>query len=235
PGTDGLAPVWQKVSALADGHYASIDHNKAIPNIVAPMDERIFALSTEFNDTTLPYGEQGAWGSSNIARQDSNAMSCSNDSATSRAVTKCQTIYSNPHWDFVDAFRTGKIVLAEVKPDVLPKELAGKTEEEIRAHVESLYEERKKIQAEILELQTQREAYVIAERKKLALDAVDEFDRAVRSAIRAQAEAKGFRFSTPSLPATVATPKAAKPEEKPSLPLTPDFIPGLKNNGLGGC
>ncbi|MCA8959515.1 MAG: VWA domain-containing protein [Planctomycetes bacterium] len=195
PATDEIAPGWREVATLADGHFASIDHNKEAVTIATPMDAHMAELSVAYNGTTLPFGAQADWGASNIACQDANAVGCGVGSAASRALTKCQSFYNNDAWDLVDAFRNDKIKLDTLDRELLPEDLRKRTTDEIRAHLEGLYEKRREIQASILDLQKARDVYLAEERKKMALDPSDQFDTAVRAAIRAQARAKGFVFA----------------------------------------
>ncbi len=212
PGTDGIAPGWRNVAALADGHFAAIDQNKVIAQIATPMDEQMLKLSTEINGTTVPFGLKASWGESNQIRQDSNAVGCGTWIGATRAVTKCQGIYTNPSWDLVDAVREENFVFSDLGKDLLPKMFEGKSEVEIRLELDEKYAVRKKLQSEILELQKKREAFLAAERTKRALDTTDQFDVVVRSAIRAQAAAKGFVFADEVALIPLDTNKEAAPK-----------------------
>jgi hypothetical protein len=61
------------------------------------------------------------------------------------------------------------------------------------------------LHAEIERLRGERDAFVAAEMKRRAVDGGASFEFAVRRAVRAQAEAKGFAF--PPAPTTAAVAK----------------------------
>ena len=68
------------------------------------------------------------------------------------------------------------------------------TEAERAAYIAGLAARRSSIQEDIRALSAKRDAYVKAEMSKRSLTDAGSFDAAVRGAVRAQAEAKGFAF-----------------------------------------
>ena len=48
--TDDLVPAWREVSQLADGHFATIDHDGTVV-ITSPFDDRLAELSASLNTT----------------------------------------------------------------------------------------------------------------------------------------------------------------------------------------
>jgi len=201
---DAEAPGWKQVALLADGYFAVLDHNAAPLAIETPFDGRLGELSTALNGTYLPYGELGAVACENQWTQDANAASLNGAVVAQRAATKAGKLYQTSHWDLVDACKQEGFELASVKEEDLPEAMRTMTPEERAAHVVKMGEERVRLQAEVSGLTEKRDAFVLEKRREAGLEQGDEFDRAIREALRARAEAKGLRFQDPQ-PSAEAT------------------------------
>ncbi|MEW6306737.1 MAG: VWA domain-containing protein, partial [Verrucomicrobiota bacterium] len=89
----------------------------------------------------------------------------------------------------------GGVKLESVKMDELPEELRKLSADELKAHVEKQQKQRAALQAEVMALSKQREAFLAAERKRLAASSKgDSFDEKVAETVRAQAARKGIRY-----------------------------------------
>lgn len=212
PATDNIAPSWLAVSKLADGHFASIDHQNGTVAIATPFDAELASLSSLLNTTYLPFGQQGEAKWMNQRAQDSNALTTNSATAAGRAASKSSALYNCASWDLVDALRDGKVELAKLKVEELPEEMREQTLEQRIAHVKAKGEERKQLQAKLQAVDQKRQAFVQAELQKSAVDTSKSMDFALRTAIRAQATARGFRFPTEE---AVVTPAAATTSEVP--------------------
>ncbi|MHC4923821.1 MAG: vWA domain-containing protein [Planctomycetota bacterium] len=191
---DGVAPTWKDVAKLADGHFASIDHDNGTVVVETPFDARLTELGTAMNGTYCAFGKKGQWYASNQVIQDDNANGSNSQTAASRAVMKGSSNYRNSHWDLVDAAQQEDFDLSKVEEKDLPEALRKMTLEERKAHLDKLRTERKRISTEIARLNEKRVAYIDAEMKKAAKDPSKSFDFAVRKAGREQAGARGFTF-----------------------------------------
>jgi len=194
PAADELAPAWREVASLADGHFASIDKDQGTVVIVTPFDDAMGTLSADLNTTYIPMGEEGKKGWANQAEQDDNADSLNKEAAAQRAQSKSAKLYVCS-WDLLDALEQGSTKLEEIDTNTLPEELRNKTLEELTVLVEQKRARRAELQAEIAELAKQRQAFIDAEMKRQSLDDKSSFDRAVRKAVRTQAESQGFEFA----------------------------------------
>lgn len=201
---DEIAPGWKAVSLKADGQFAVIDHNSVSLAIATPFDGRLGELSVALNATYLPFGELGVMACENQARQDANAEGCNTWTAASRAQTKAGALYSNAHWDLVDACKDAAFDLAKIADKDLPEPMRTMTLEQRKAHVAEKAAARAALQQQIGELGAQRQSFLDAEIAKLQAEGTETFDRVVRDAIRAQATAKGLNFPAP--PAAQAQP-----------------------------
>jgi hypothetical protein len=206
---DQLAPAWQDVAKKADGHFAAIDQNNGTLVIATPFDDELARLSGEINTTYIAYGAAGEWSVANQARQDANALSSNTAAAAQRCMTKGGGLYNNRGWDLVDACKEPDFKLEDVKAEDLPENMRQMTIEARRTYVAERAKNREEMQKRITELGEQRMKFVAAETAKLAGGDKSAFDRAIRTAIRAQASARGFTF--PADPVVEAAP--AKQEE----------------------
>ena len=90
-------------------------------------------------------------------------------------------------WDCTN----GVVKLDAVKAAELPPEMQKMTAAERKAYIEKKQKERDNLQSKIADLTKQRDAYIVAERTKLAKDKpADSFDEKVSAVVREQAEAK---------------------------------------------
>jgi hypothetical protein len=199
---------WRDVAALADGHFASIDQDHGMLVLTTPFDKELATLSGQLNGTYIPYGVRGKSGAANQQVQDSNAIGLNDAAAAERCGTKAW--YNCASWDLVDALAGGDLKLADLKDEELPEEMRGMSLEEKQAHVEEKKTERDAIREKVNALQKKREADLARQMKEDALSADRSFDLAIRKSIRAQAAAKGLRFSE-ALPESISEPN---PEEE---------------------
>jgi hypothetical protein len=201
---DTLAPGWRAVAVRADGQFAAIDKDQATVVIATPFDARLAELSTSLNPTYLPFGKKGVEACENQTAQDENAAKLNPQNVAQRAY--CKSWYSSSSWDLVDALAEGKVELDKIPAEELPEAMRAMTLEQKQAHVAAMGKQRKELEKEIAELHLKREKFVVEERRRQSLDGKADFEFAVRSAARSQAEAKGFAFPPPPVAAAAPVP-----------------------------
>lgn len=195
---DDIALKWRDVAKLADGEFAAIDqnNNEVIPT---PHDQKLAELSTQLNTTYVAYGSRGQEGLANQTLQDANTAGAAPAAAATRAAMKSSTLYTNRHWDLVDAVYTGeekdRVKLETVKDEELPENMRKMSLDERKTYLEGMLKQRDELRKQIADATQKRDAYLEAERKKLA-DAAGQkdFESALRAAVRKQAEKKGFMW-----------------------------------------
>jgi hypothetical protein len=84
--------------------------------------------------------------------------------------------------------------LGAVEEDELPEEMKGMSDEEKETYVARKKAEREAIKAEIQALAKERDAFIAAERKKLAEDGEETFEGAVKKSLAEQLESKGYEM-----------------------------------------
>ncbi len=202
---DAEAPLWKQVSLLADGRFATIDHQSGTLVHETPFDAQLVELTTAVNGTYLPFGQDGQASWANQAVQDENAINMNPDAAANRAMCKNGALYVCG-WDLVDASQQEGFDLAAVEVDQLPEDMRAMTLEQRAAHIETAATERAEIQRRIADVGVQRQAWIDAETARLALDESRSFDHQIRAAIRAQVTQRGFRYPAPANAANGAAP-----------------------------
>jgi hypothetical protein len=191
---DADATGYRELAALGRGRYASIDHNAGTVIVQTPFDEELARLSAEINATYVAYGERAKEARERQTAQDENASGAGAPAAAERAAAKASDLYDNAGWDLVDRMDEEGFDLAKIPVEQLPEDMRPMTLEQRAAHLKAKKAERARIQERIRELDAKRTAYVTAEMSKQELDDTKALDRALRDAIREQAEKKGFTF-----------------------------------------
>jgi hypothetical protein len=210
--SDGIAPAWREVAQLADGQFASIDHNQPIVAVATPFDDQLATLNVALNATYIPIGAAGEAGWANQQEQDANAAAANSTSMAQRIQTKSTTAY-RCSWDLIDGCRLGNVKIEEVAVDDLPEEMQSMDEDERAAHVAKLAQEREALQNQIAELNDKYQAFVREEMERQAIDASKTFGSAVSKAVREQATAKGFSFPEPVSPTISSSTAEEEPKD----------------------
>jgi hypothetical protein len=191
---DEIVAGWRNVSNLTNGLFASIDQNAAaVANVATPMDQELAKLNAALNETYVAFGKDGVESKENQLEQDKNASDVSAPSAASRVVAKAGRLYRNEDWDLVDAMESG-VELDELEDESLPEEMQSMSGDERRDFVQGLSSKRQELSAEIADLGKQREAYISAERARLADSEEEGLDEAILGGLRKIASEKGFKF-----------------------------------------
>ncbi|MCK6552496.1 VWA domain-containing protein [Myxococcota bacterium] len=190
----GVETGWRDGAMLADGRFLSIDHDAKVAHVTAPQDDEIARLGVVLNGTYVPYGAEGSAYAARQAVQDQNALSSAPGSMMQRSLSKASAAYSNSGWDLVDATRDGAVDVERLADGQLPAELRGKPAAERRAWVEAKAKERADLQTRIQALATERAAWIAKNTAETRASGADTLDRAMSTAVRAQAEKRGWSF-----------------------------------------
>ena len=193
----GIQTKWQDGALVGGGSYFHINHNHKEVAIDTPMDKKILAFNQKLNATYVAYGAKGKILHERQMEQDKNADKLSSKAIQGRIAWKSSANYSNARWDLVDACKDKKFDITKVKKEHLPKELQGKTNEELKAYVKEKQEERTKIQGEISKLNKERTAWIIkkrAEMKKEGKTKENTLQDAMIKALKNQCVKQGIDF-----------------------------------------
>ncbi|MBV7269447.1 vWA domain-containing protein [Winogradskyella luteola] len=186
----GISSYWKDGADLTHGDYMAINHNKATVHIASPYDDKILELNEKLNKTYVAYGKTGRAKMELQAEQDSNARGYNKANAVSRTVSKSSRLYKNSSWDLVDAEKEDNFSYDDLKEEELPKELKGKSKDEIKSYIEKKRKERGKFQQAIAELNIKRRDYI----SKKSADKSNGLENAMVKAIKTQALQKNYKW-----------------------------------------
>lgn len=198
---EGIAGGWQEGAKLAEGEFFNIDQDHTVVQIDCPQDKIIIKLNAELNKTYLWYGSESRQKSyaANQVAQDENAAAAGGAIASSRAIAKASSAYSNRSRDLIDSYNENRGVISEVKSEELPKELQSLGPKEREAYVQKMAAKRAEIQKQINQLAAEREQFLTKERARLVgTDASKTFGDAAVAAIQQQLTKAGFEAETPA-------------------------------------
>ena len=194
--------LWKDGAKKGDGSFLNIDHNATPPDPETPYDGELAKLSTSLNGTYLAYGSQEVQAErlSKQEGQDRLARELSSTAYAGRVKAKAnKAAYRNTSWDLVDLYeRDGAKALGKLNgAGQLPRELEGKTPEELEAVVKKKAEERGALQKKVMELDAQRSAWLARWKAQQSVSGnagPDSLDDAIIQAVRKQGSKKQFSF-----------------------------------------
>lgn len=194
--------LWKDGAKKGDGSFLNIDHNATPPDPETPYDAELAKLSSSLNGTYLAYGssEVQAERLSKQESQDKQALELSSSASIGRVMAKAnKAAYRNTSWDLVDLYeRDGLQALGKVNSaGQLPRELEGKTPEEVAAIVKKKAEERGTLQKKVRELDARRSEWLAKWKAQQSVSnnaRPDNLDDAIIRTVRKQASKKQFSF-----------------------------------------
>ncbi len=188
----GINTFWKDGADLADGKYMNIDQDKKVVHIPTPFDDPIVKLNKKLNKTYIGYGSKGKKMKERQVTQDVNASSMGSGSYVNRAMSKSSKMYKNEQWDLVDAVDEDEEKLDKITDDELPKELKGKSKEEIKVFVGEKKKERANINKQIQILNKKRTKFIADKRKESAEEL--SLDNVMIKTVKDQAKKKNYKF-----------------------------------------
>ena len=168
---DGIREHWNLNAECGTGSFTNINQDAKIEDIPTPYDSTLFVLNDKLNGTYISYGYLGGEKLMAQASVDKQNYSMNKSAAVQRVTVKGKkNLYKNESWDLVDASNAEatKDIVAKVDMKTLPDSLKNKSRAQLKQIVEVKATERSAVQKQIETVNNQREAYLIAERKKNA-------------------------------------------------------------------
>lgn len=165
----GIKEHWNLAGECGNGSFTSINQDAKIEEIPTPYDSMIYVMNDKLNGTYLSYGYGGAAYAAKQKSMDLANSSVSKAAGIKRIQAKSNgAVYQNAQWDLVDAKANGDLDFKKLNKEVLPDSLKNKTTAEIEKIVDEKAKERANVQKEITVLNTQRDAYIITNKKNTA-------------------------------------------------------------------
>jgi len=187
-GDPRTARVWQEIAGLGGGHYAQIDASGGMPVQVTPVDADLARLNRELISTVVAGGtpqERAKTGEALAARA---AMPAAAAAEAASYYSKAESLASNDLVALPEPAQREQAKGLVGRADA-PRELRGKSEEEVVAHLKEQKVRREKLQKEIDELQKKRDGYLAAGK-----GAADAFDEKVVQSLKDRAEKAGVKY-----------------------------------------
>ena len=180
---DQAAVAFQTIARLGNGEFSTIQQNGGVQQVETPYDQKLAALSSEYDGTTIVMGGEAArhrWEGKMAAAQAAPAAAKA-DRAGYYAKGAGGGMKRSDD-DLVGGYATGTVDVAAVAPADLPDDMRDKPPAEIKAELDRRVEKRKQLQNEIQELTKQRDEYL----SKQAKDGEGGFDAKVKETVEKQ-------------------------------------------------
>jgi hypothetical protein len=189
---EGITLGWKRGGELTGGIFMNIDQNSNTAYVPTPYDDLIAGLNDKLNATYVYYGASGEYRKQQQILQDNNAASYGLANIAERSFCKSSHAYKNSSWDLVDAAKDNEKVIAETKPDDLPKEMRTMSIAQRKIYIKQKTEERTKIQVEIQSLNEKRQEYIYKNTPQSSKDKM--LDASMMKAIKEQGSGKNLKW-----------------------------------------
>ncbi len=193
----GIQTHWKEGADMAEGRYMNINQDRKVVHIDCPQDKIIIELNNTLNRTYLWFGDRQlreGYAKNQLA-QDANALNASGGGGFSsgRAKTKASSLYRNRGRDLVDTYEEDSEILSKLEQQQLPDEMQKMSPSEQANHIKRMAEKRAEIKRRIDEISREREKFLAAKRKEMAIDsAEDTLGAVISAAVQEQLEESGF-------------------------------------------
>lgn len=189
---EGINSGWTQCAQLTAGTYMNIDSDIKTIAVATPYDDEISELNIQLNNTYIHYGNEGKRYKNKQIVQDANQSNYSKANSVSRAISKSSKLYSNSHWDLLDAYEADSSVILTLDKNTLPDSLQALEQKEIKAMVQKKAKERLLIQSKIAENAIKREKYISQSSGSSTAETLG--DRMIKT-IQKEAQKNGFVFN----------------------------------------
>lgn len=195
----GTQDTFTRIAALAQGSFFQVAQDGAAVAVSTPYDAELARLSAAIDDTRVFFGDAAALRKLEAKRAATASLHAAASPATRarratfNASASGAANFAGEH-ELVAAVRSGAVDLDSLGADSLPAPIAAMAPAERVAHVEAQAAKRDELEREIATLAEQRADYIAAALDK-AGGAHDSLDEQIFATVRAQATAKGLRYS----------------------------------------
>lgn len=165
----GIREHWNLNAECGSGSYTNINQDAKMEDIITPYDSILYVLNGKLNNTYMAYGYAGRSKFAKQSQMDVANTTVSKEAGIKRIAVKGNAkVYQNTSWDLVDKAQYDSAAFFKISKDELPDSLKNKTAAELKTIVTAKSKERSAVQQQITTINTQREAYIAAEKAKRA-------------------------------------------------------------------
>ena len=186
-GTDSsTTPIWREIALLTDGGYSQIGQTGDMRMIETPFDAEIQRINMELGKTVLPYGSVPA--QSVMRGLVTDNVGASAYVAGARNAVKAKVVAESA----LAAPVAGMDLTAEpelldkLRAEDMPEEFRTLSAEERKAKLDEAVSQRRELNAQLLELDRKRSAYLREVAERQSTDAAPSFDEEVLKSIDGQ-------------------------------------------------
>jgi hypothetical protein len=191
-GEEGRRTGWTECAQLTAGTFMNIDSDIKTIAEATPYDDEISELNIQLNNTYIHYGKEGKVSKEKQYRQDANQSGYSKANSVSRTISKSSKLYSNTHWDLLDAYKADSTVILSLDKKTLPDSLQKLEDKEIKKLVLEKANERVRIQNSITKNAIKREKYISENQNS---DQEETLGNRMIKTIQKEAQKNGFVFN----------------------------------------
>ena len=169
----GIAEHWNLGAECGNGSFTNIDKDAKEESIPTPYDSTLLVLNEQLNLTYIYYGDEGYDRLQAMRQMDTVPQYDVKDinKIMGYVVVKSdKKLYNRSQWDLIDAYEKDISIIEKVDMKTLPDSLKNKTRYDLKKVVEAKAAERSVIRKKIAILNTQRNAYISAEKSRLKID-----------------------------------------------------------------
>ena len=175
---------WREICKLAEGTYVQIAQTGGVIAIATPFDKELADINGELARTTLVYGRREMKEAGEAKRLSAAGLPA--PAAADRAAFAAKGGKAAAY-DLLDAVKSGKVKLEEVKKEELPDAMQKMTLKEQKEYLDKLDKRRTELNKKALDLDKKRGEYIKQELAKKK-DGKDSFDNQVLESLRKQAK-----------------------------------------------
>lgn len=210
----GVKELWKDGADRGKGYYSCINTNAKEVYIESPYDNEILKYNDSLNSTYINYVdkkivekkkamgyseseviEQNNYSKSNQSVQDNNAESFSKGTMVNRTVSKSNSsLYVANDWDLVTNAMNNQVEWSTIQMKSLPLEYQNYSIDELKRIVELKISERKRFEKAIIDLNIQRESYIVEKKKEMNNGQENTLEKALTYGVRKQIIDRGCDF-----------------------------------------
>ena len=186
-GDSSTVPHWQKIARLTNGGYTRIGQSGDMKMVETPFDREIQRINIEISHTILPYGR--ATTQSSMRKLVRLNVEAAPAVAAERNAVKAESFAASDLAAPVGGqdLTAEPEKLAELKAEELPEELQALAPAEQKTRLDKAVERRKALNAQLVELNAKRAAYLLeAEKSRAKGSAPAGFDAEVLKSVDTQ-------------------------------------------------
>jgi Mg-chelatase subunit ChlD len=180
---------WKGICKLAEGSYVQIAQSGGVVAVATPFDKELAAINSELAKSTLVYGSVRMREAGEAKKAEAGALAPA--AAADRAGFAGKSGKAAA-FDLLDAVKSGKVKLEDIKKDELPEKMRKMSVKEQKEYLDGLEKRRAELNKKAVDLDKKRAGYIKEELARKAKtegkDGKDGFDNQVLETLRKQAK-----------------------------------------------